>query len=241
MIYVATKCGKSHSASEDTALIGTEIFVNTNATVPFPQLGFICVADGVGGNCGGAKASSYICTALAEAEGLHPDMLQHYLCEENEALIQLSNKASEYSNMATTLSGVYVVDDEMYLFHVGNSRVYAKQGNYLKQLTSDHTTYNWLLSTGNAEAAQACNKSEITNCFGGGNASLISKLTVARCNNFSSLLLTSDGIHDYVDIDHLESILNGDAAGEEKCLQILSLAQAAGSKDDMTVILACRD
>lgn len=241
MIYVATKCGKSHSASEDTALVGTEIFVNTNATVPFPQLGFICVADGVGGNCGGAKASSYICTALAEAEGLHPDMLQHYLCEENEALIQLSNKASEYSNMATTLSGVYVVGDEMFLFHVGNSRVYAKQGNYLKQLTSDHTTYNWLLSTGNAEAALVCNKSEITNCFGGGNASLISKLTVARCNNFSSLLLTSDGIHDYVDIDHLESILNGDAAGEEKCMQILSLAQAAGSKDDMTVILACRD
>ena len=33
MIYVATKCGKSHSASEDTALVGTEVFVNTNATV----------------------------------------------------------------------------------------------------------------------------------------------------------------------------------------------------------------
>ena len=49
MIYVATKCGKSHSASEDTALVGTEVLVNTNATVPFPQLGFICVADGVGG------------------------------------------------------------------------------------------------------------------------------------------------------------------------------------------------
>ena len=160
MIYVATKCGKSHSASEDTALVGTDVFVNTNATVPFPQLGFICVADGVGGNCGGAKASNYICTALAEAEGLHPNMLQHYLCEENEALIQLSNEASEYSNMATTLSGVYIVDDEMFLLHVGNSRIYAKQGNYLKQLTSDHTTHNWLMSTGNLEAAQKGEKKE---------------------------------------------------------------------------------
>ena len=87
MIYVATKCGASHSASEDTALVGTEIFVNTNAVVPFPELGFICVADGVGGNCGGAKASSYICTALTEAEGLHPDMLQDYLYEENEDVL----------------------------------------------------------------------------------------------------------------------------------------------------------
>ena len=241
MIYVATKCGKSHSASEDKALVGKEVFVNTNAAVPFPLLGFICVADGVGGNCGGAQASSFICTALAEAEGLHPDMLQHYLFEENEALIQLSNMTPEYSNMATTLSGVYIVDDEMFLLHVGNSRVYAKQGNYLKQLTSDHTTYNWLMSTGNFEAAQVCNKSEITNCFGGGNVSLISKLSVARCNSFSSLLLTTDGVHDYVDIDHLENILNSDATGEEKCEQILTLAQAAGSEDDLTVILACRD
>ena len=241
MIYVATKCGESHSASEDTVLVGTEVFVNTNATVPFPQLGFICVADGVGGNCGGAKASNYICTALAEAEGLHPDMLQRYLYEENEALIQLSKKTSEYSNMATTLSGVYIVDDEMFLLHVGKSRVYAKQGNYLKQLTSDHTTYNWLVNTGNVEAAQVCNKSEITNCFGGGNASLVRKLTITRCNSFSSLLLTSDGVHDHVDLDHLESILNSDSAGEKKCDEIIALAQAAGSKDDMTVILACKD
>ena len=241
MIYVATKCGVNHTASEDSVLVGAEVFVNAHVTVPFPQVGFVCVADGVGGNCGGAKASKYICTALAEAEGLHPEMLQQYLCEENEALIKLSNSTPEYSNMATTLSGVYVVGDEMFLLHVGNSRVYAKQGKYLKQLTSDHTTYNWLLSTGNAEAAKVCNKSEITNCFGGGNVSLISKLTVSRCNNFSCLLLTSDGVHDYVDIDHLESILNSDATGEEKCEQILTLAQTAGSEDDLTVILACRD
>lgn len=241
MIYVATKCGASHSASEDTALVGTEIFVNTNAVVPFLELGFICVADGVGGNCGGAKASNYICSALAEAEGLHPDMLQDYLYEENETLIQLSKTAPEYYNMATTLSGVYVLDDEMVLFHVGNSRVYAKQGKYLKQLTSDHTTYNWLMSTGNTEAAKACNKSEITNCFGGGNSSLMSKLTVTKCKGFASLLLTSDGVHDYVDIDQLERILNSETTGQEKCDQILAVALAAGSKDDMTVILACRD
>ena len=241
MIYVATKCGASHSASEDAALVGTEVFVNTNATVPFPQLGFICVADGVGGNCGGAKASNYICTALADAEGLHPDMLQDYLYEENEELIQLSKTAPEYSNMATTLSGVYVVDDEMILLHVGNSRVYVKQGEYLKQLTWDHTTYNWLMSIGNTEAAQKCNKSEITNCFGGGNSSLISKLSVTKCKGFSSLLLTSDGVHDYVDIDQLESILNDESTGQEKCDQILAVALAAGSEDDMTVILACRD
>lgn len=241
MIYVATKCGMSHSTSEDTVLVGSEIFVNMKATVPFPQLGFICVADGVGGNCGGSKASNYICTVLADAEGLHPDILLDYLREENMSLIQLSKTMPEYSNMATTLSGVYVVDDEMVLMHVGNSRVYVKQGKYLKQLTSDHTTYSWLMSTGNIEAAQNCNKSEITNCFGGGKEALINKLSVTRYQSISTLLLTTDGVHDYVDVDNLERILNNETTGEEKCEQILSLALAAGSKDDMTVILAYRD
>lgn len=241
MIYIATECGASHSASEDSVLIGNEVLVDTRSTAAFPQLGFICVADGVGGNCGGAKASNYICEALAEAEGLHPDMLQEYLFEENQALIKLSKATPEYSNMATTLSGVYVVDGEIFLLHVGNSRVYAKQGKYLKQLTSDHTTYNWLMSTGSAEAAQKCNKSEITNCFGGGNESLISKLSVTRIQDFPCLLLTSDGVHEYVDIDQLESILNSESTGVEKCNQILALAREAGSTDDKTVILAFRD
>jgi len=108
-------------------------------------------------------------------------------------------------------------------------------------LTSDHTTYNWLMSTGNTEAAQKCNKSEITNCFGGGNESLISKLSVTRMQGISCLLLTSDGVHEYVDIDQLESILSSESTGEDKCNQILALAHKAGSKDDKTVILACRD
>lgn len=45
----------------------------------------------------------------------------------------------------------------------------------------------------------------------------------------------------YVDIDQLERILNNETTGKEKCDQILEVALAAGSKDDMTVILACRD
>ena len=51
------------------------------------------------------------------------------------------------------------------------------------------------------------------------------------------MLLTSDGIHEYVDIDLLEDILNDDSSGEDKCNSILDAAYTAGSEDDMTVIL----
>lgn len=241
MIYVATCCGCNHSQSEDSVLIGTEVLADTQTVLPFPPFGFVGVADGVGGNLGGAQASRFICGALAKAEGLRPDNLLDYLHKKNDSLIQLSKETPAYSNMATTLSGIYITDDGMYLFHVGNSRVFVKQGKYLKQVTSDHTTHNWLMRTGNTEAAQKCNKYEITNCFGGGDASLISKLSVTKFQDFSYLLLTTDGVHEYVDIDCLEEILNSEISGEEKCARILLLAQKAGSKDDKTIVLACRD
>lgn len=109
----------------------------------------------------------------------------------------------------------------------------------MKQVTQDHTVYNWLKKTGRIEEAKACNKNEITNCFGGGRASLLSRLYVSELEDFSQMILTSDGVHEYVEIDLLEDILNSDFSGEDKCKYILDAALAAGSEDDMTVILIC--
>ena len=57
--------------------------------------------------------------------------------------------------------------------------------------------------------------------------------------DFTQLLLTSDGVHEYVDIDLLEDILNDESSGEDKCNSILDAALVAGSDDDMTAIFVC--
>ncbi len=123
--------------------------------------------------------------------------------------------------------------------YIGNTRAYIKQGKYLKQITSDHTTYNWLRSSGQSEAAEKSNKSEITNCFGGKNPSLLSKLYIADCQEFSLALLTSDGIHEYLDLDTLESIISGEGSLEAKCEEIIRSAVDAGSEDDLSVVVIC--
>ena len=141
--------------------------------------------------------------------------------------------------MATTLTGLCVKDGVMKLFHIGNTRIYAMQGHYLKQLTSDHTVYNWLKSLGRLEEAEACNKNEITSCFGGGDEKLLQKLQIQSVSAVKTLLITSDGIHEYVSIDDLENILNSDIPNEEKCTAMQEAAQNAGSTDDMTAVLIC--
>ena len=210
MIYVSTHASKRHSISEDAVLVGSDILIETSDVLPMPECGFICVADGVGGNRGGDQASQYVLGELSK----HPDTsdgdLAGLLKGINESLISTAAADCTATDMATTLTGFYIESGRFTLVHVGNTRAYIKQGKYLKQITSDHTTYNWLLGSGHVEAAKNCNKNEITNCFGGNNPALLSRLLIRECQQFSLALLTSDGVHDYVDLDSLEEIIMGE-------------------------------
>ena len=239
MIYVMTQAGHGKDISEDTVLVGGQIYSNVTDMVDVPDEGLICVADGVGGNNAGEEASTFVLEALTEYQWSDDDAMREKLMEINRQLIAMSKEDSKLSNMATTLSGVCIKDGELKIVHVGNTRVYAMQGHYLKQLTSDHTVYNWLKSLGRIEEAEACNKNEITSCFGGGDEKLLEKLYVQSVNEVKTLLLTSDGIHEYVSIDDLEDIINSDIPNDEKCNAIQESALLAGSTDDMTAVLIC--
>lgn len=239
MIYVMTQAGHGKDISEDTVLVGNEIYSNVTATVEVPENGLICVADGVGGNNAGEEASAFVLNALSDYQWTDDDAMKEKLTEINHQLITASQEDPRLANMATTLSGVCLRDGEIKIIHLGNTRVYSMQGHYLKQLTSDHTVYNWLKSLGRTEEAEACNKNEITSCFGGGDEKLMEKLHIQSVNETNTLLLTSDGIHEYVSIDDLEDILNSDIPVCDKCDAIREAALIAGSSDDMTAVLIC--
>ena len=239
MIYIMTHAGEGKSISEDVVLVGGQLYSDITETAEIPEEGIICVADGVGGNNAGEEAAAFVLNSLADCGWEDDTVLREKLAEINSHLIEKSKEAPSYSNMATTLSGICVKDGAMKLLHIGNTRIYALQGHYLKQLTSDHTVYNWLKSLGRLEEAEACNKNEITSCFGGGDEKLIQKLQIQPVNAVKTLLITSDGIHEYVSIDDLEDMLNSDIPNDEKCTAIQEAAQNAGSTDDMTAVLIC--
>ena len=235
MIYVASRTGQRHAICEDAALVGTELVSGASKILQMPETGFVCLADGVGGNHGGAQAARYVLESLAmleKEEDLHAALPRINMC-----LIEKAKDTPEASNMATTLTGIRYSNGNSQLVHVGNTRAYIRQGRYLKQITSDHTTYNWLKDLGQAEAAAACNKNEITNCFGGANKTLLSRLVVSDLPPFSLMILTSDGIHEHVDLDTLEEILFGEGTYDDKCEALLDEASKNGSEDDMTIVV----
>jgi protein phosphatase len=57
----------------------------------------------------------------------------------------------------------------------------------------------------------------------------------------SVLMLSSDGLHGVVPEEQIEQILNASHASiEEKCAELISAANAAGSPDNVTVLLIRR-
>ena len=156
-------------------------------------------------------------------------------------MIALSQTKSEYNGMATTLSGINIANDSTDVFNVGNSRVYLLQsGKYLKQITKDDTTLNFLIETrqiSEQEAKSFNRKNEITSCFGGGNANIF-KIKCSELPQLSSpVLITSDGIHDHLTIDQIEDIIAEYGLNNEMCVKMAEEARKYGSNDDISIVI----
>lgn len=243
-IFVYSKKGSGKNVCEDAAMVAGTVISDSYFEMQTEQTYTVAVADGVGGNAGGDFASRYVLDKLKNISSteLSGEYLKQFIKGINKELLHYASTISGKENMATTLSGLIITLDKGYIFHVGNTRVYGLQGNYLKQLTEDQTTYQWLLNIGQIETAEKCNKNEITNCLGGGNSQYGSVVCVkehAALNVFKRLLLTTDGIHEYVSIDELEDFVLGEVS--EKTMQFLvNKANANGSSDDKTLIVIDR-
>ena len=100
----------------------------------------------------------------------------------NSKLLAKSTENVNYNGMATTLSGICIDDEKSSIFHIGNTRIYIFQSSYIKQITEDHTSVNWLVKAGKLFKKKMLNfmtdENEITACFGGGNPTLINSFEI---------------------------------------------------------------
>lgn len=236
-IYAATKKGVQKTQNEDRIALNNEVIAAGTYEYECAE-GFVAIADGVGGNKAGAAASQFVADELGKCSHSIED-----LTEINRRLIAFSQTDKALAGMATTLALVEFTEDSAKITYVGNTRIYAVvNGKYLKQLTRDDTTLEYLLATGQLDVmtAESFNrKNEITACFGAGNPALL-KLKQIDISGQDILILTSDGIHDYVSLDEMEDIY---CAADDKmkfCKKLIEQAVENGSVDDMSVAVLSR-
>lgn len=106
----------------------------------------IAIADGVGSYDGAQNASQSAIKklpALVE-KGKLQDMSDLFISLK-EGVSSLSQENIKFSNAATTLTFCLVDDDGLHIGHVGDCRLYVKDGGKLRQVTKDHTQHQKLL------------------------------------------------------------------------------------------------
>lgn len=235
MIYAYMKHGAGKSHSEDTMLVNKTLlkegYYSDNVTG-----NCIAVADGVGGNAGGKEASEFVVERLKHVT---TDLTREFIMQINSDLILYSKSVSGKEQMATTLSALQLAAGiPKQIFHVGNTRIFAIQGDYLKQLTKDHTTVEMLRQRGAFDAAENAPANEITSCMGAGVPTMIGQLQIIEIDKeYSGFVLTSDGIHDYLDEEALEDFIANNNYSEGSFETLVQQATENGSTDDKSIIV----
>lgn len=235
-VIAVTQRGVNKKENEDRIVVGKTIVADGTL---FSELkgGIIAIADGVGGHNAGAVASHFVSNKLCYLEQISVERLN----EINDELIAISETKEGQKGMATTLSGICCTEGKTQLFSIGNTRVYRLQSRkYLKQLTTDDTTLNYLLATGQLAPEDANSyerKNEITACFGGGSVDLFKVKVKCIEPLVAPVMITSDGIHDYLSVDEMEDIIGQNGLTKTTCIKLIEAARINGSIDDASIIL----
>lgn len=235
-VIAITQHGPNKDENEDRIVVGKTILADGVLQTEITS-GTLAVADGVGGNNAGAVASHFVACSLSKIGQPTTETISMM----NNALLAEASSNPTLSGMATTLSAVSIAE-KVQMFHVGNARVYSLQnGKYLKQLSVDDTEVNYLVATGQLtpEDAETYDKRNvITACMGGGKETYFKLKNVdITSNNSPVLMLTSDGVHEYITMDDIEDTFDELGFTVEACSRIIEVARQNGSTDDASILI----
>lgn len=210
------------------------------------------VADGMGGAAAGEVASAMATKTIYEhlvAQWIHDreSTPQRFAFRLKEA-VELANDrihgyAKEHPNlrgMGTTTTAVGVLDDQLYLSQVGDSRAYLVRGAEGIQLTKDQSLMQRLVDAGEMteeEAERSERKNIILQALGPDERVRVD-LTTQQLRRGDTLVLCSDGLSGQVSRDEITDIVSRERDLVVTCSDLIDRANERGGPDNITVVVA---
>lgn len=208
------------------------------------------VADGMGGHRGGQMASSMaveivrdkmVSNGIGDIESdAIADQLGHVFRSINSDIIDRGRHSPELHGMGTTLTVLVIRENEAWIAHVGDSRVYrlvnSRSNPLLEQLTQDDTLVAKLTRQGalsEEEAAHHPRRNLLVQAIGGQESvdvALIGPFPVRVGDRF---LLCTDGLLG-VDLQKI-AVTVATHQPQEASDRLVELANASGGSDNTTV------
>jgi len=225
---------------------GMERTNNEDSAIADLELGLFIVADGMGGHAAGEVASRIaVDTTLASMRArLRPtrardeaELLLQAVHDANAAVVREASERGTHG-MGTTLSAVCLRKRAAVIANVGDSRVYLISRKGLSQLTVDHTLVAQMVEHGvlTREAARTHADKHVLTMAVGTLGLLEPQILYAKIPAGGRLLLSSDGLHDLLPEDEIESLAKLPDI-DEAAHALVARANARGGFDNVTVLL----
>ena len=207
------------------------------ASVPNGRLFVVC--DGMGGHVGGAVASNIAVQNIIdymskEKFGDLRTALAEALASGNARILDKAKEDPSLKGMGTTACIVLLCDDEAWIAHVGDSRIYlyTDADKKLYRVTKDHSYVQTLVDSGQLDDRMAEHhpkKNVIMKALGIDEVIRpeVVKEPLRLCQG-DTFLICSDGLSGMIDDDEIEGILRKDEALE---VQLEDLVSAANVPD----------
>lgn len=212
----------------------------------------LIVADGVGGNAGGERASQLATEETLECLHCNRYRLERggdQILEELESALiwarqRIQDEATalpEFCRMGTTLTLAYLQWPTAYLAHVGDSRAYLYRSHELIQITHDQTMAQMLADAG-VIASECVDSHPLRNTLGSvlcyDARQFLPRVYEQALAAGDQLLLCTDGLTKKVSPTQIAEILDSTFTAEDACRELVAAANVAGGPDNTTVVLA---
>lgn len=207
------------------------------------------LADGMGGYNAGEVASAMavdLITAAVRNEAWAETSAKRAQCELTDAL-QMANlaifgaaqAAPECRGMGTTVVAALVLDDELLVAHLGDSRAYAWRAGRLQRLTRDHSLVQQDMDAGLITEEEASNSrySHLVTRALGVMTQVEPELTHWPLQQGDRIMLCSDGLTDMLADPCLQTLFEENLPLPQLLDALIAAANAAGGKDNIGVVL----
>lgn len=210
---------------------------------------FAVVCDGMGGANGGNVASTVAIRTIASRitdsyrKGMSMASMQNVLESAIAAAnIEIYDRASadiDLRGMGTTLVMAVVMEQEVLIAHVGDSRAYMiTADHHIEQITRDHSMVQQMVERGQItpeEAKTHPRRNLITRALGV-DVTVACDFTELHLSKGASLLMCTDGLTNMIEPEEIAAIVRlSDIKNAPD--RLIAAANRAGGSDNITAVL----
>ncbi|OYD26638.1 protein phosphatase [Mycoplasma testudineum] len=231
----------------------TGVFRNENqdraAFFEKDDIALAILCDGMGGHFGGSLASSITIDSFKKhfnnsqlkiSDNLY-EWFEKGLRISREAMITEAGNSVEKIDMGTTVVAAlfFRKANKIFVFNVGDSRAYVYNG-LLHQVSIDHNLMNYYIRNEKMDPKDARiinSATALTSALGPRKKTNLEVFEISEDSKAKYLILTSDGVHDYITKQHFEAVIAAKTDLEYKATTLIKDAIDGKSTDNLTILI----